>query len=118
MEIQIGHFDFTEVWDGVLYKKLSRYPAVTDWEIRTLIEFADYERSNGRACTLTCEDEALLRCIEQKMQEREKYLAVPRPELITECTACRPDRFWSHRRVGNDRGSLAAIIVCEGERTK
>ena len=39
-------------------------------------------------------------------------------EISTECTACRPDRFWSHRRVGNDRGSLAAIIVCEGEKTK
>ena len=39
-------------------------------------------------------------------------------EISTDCTACRPDRFWSHRRVGNDRGSLAAIIVCEGERTK
>ena len=39
-------------------------------------------------------------------------------EISTECTACRPDRFWSHRRMGSDRGSLAAIIVCEGERTK
>ncbi len=39
-------------------------------------------------------------------------------EISTECTACCPDRFWSHRRVGNDRGSLAAIIVCEGGKTK
>ena len=39
-------------------------------------------------------------------------------EISTECTACRPDRFWSHRRVGNDRGSLAAIIVCEGGKSK
>ena len=39
-------------------------------------------------------------------------------EISTDCTACRPDRFWSHRRVGNDRGSLAAIIVCEGGNTK
>ena len=39
-------------------------------------------------------------------------------ELSCDCTACRSDRFWSHRRVGNDRGSLAAIIVREGERTK
>ena len=39
-------------------------------------------------------------------------------EISTACTACEPGRFWSHRRVGNDRGSLAAIIVCEGERTK
>ena len=37
-------------------------------------------------------------------------------EMSCDCTACRPDRFWSHRRVGNDRGSLAAIIVREGER--
>ena len=39
-------------------------------------------------------------------------------EISCDCTACQPDRFWSHRRVGNDRGSLAAIIVREGERTK
>ena len=39
-------------------------------------------------------------------------------EVSRDCTACRPDRFWSHRRVGNDRGSLAAIIVCEGGNTK
>ena len=37
-------------------------------------------------------------------------------EISRDCTACRPDRFWSHRRLGNDRGSLAAIIVREGER--
>lgn len=39
-------------------------------------------------------------------------------EISTDCTACRPDRFWSHRRVGNDRGSLAAVIVCEGGNNK
>ena len=39
-------------------------------------------------------------------------------EISRDCTACRPDRFWSHRRVGNDRGSLAAIIVCEGGNNK
>lgn len=30
-----------------------------------------------------------------------------------DCTACQPDRFWSHRRVGNLRGSQGAIIVCK-----
>ena len=29
------------------------------------------------------------------------------------CTACQPDRFWSHRVVGQNRGSLGAIIVCK-----
>ena len=35
-------------------------------------------------------------------------------EISTECTACRQDRFWSHRKVGNQRGSQGAIIVCKG----
>lgn len=47
MLIKIGNFDYTEVWDGVFYKKLSDYPNITDWEIRTLIEFIDYEKSYG-----------------------------------------------------------------------
>lgn len=27
------------------------------------------------------------------------------------CTRCHPDLFWSHRKTGNDRGSLAAFIA-------
>lgn len=27
------------------------------------------------------------------------------------CTRCHPDVFWSHRKTGNDRGSLAAFIA-------
>ena len=30
------------------------------------------------------------------------------------CTACRQDLFWSHRKVGNARGSQGAIIICKG----
>ena len=50
MLIRIGDFEFTEVWDGVLYKKLSNYPQITDWEIRTIIEFIEYENRYGREC--------------------------------------------------------------------
>lgn len=38
-------------------------------------------------------------------------------DICEACTACRPDRFWSHRRVGNRRGSLAAVIMLQGGRT-
>jgi len=34
-------------------------------------------------------------------------------EISTECTACQPDRYWSHRIAGSDRGSQGAIIVCK-----
>ncbi len=32
-------------------------------------------------------------------------------DVTDACTACAPERFWSHRRVGNARGSLAGIIA-------
>lgn len=33
-------------------------------------------------------------------------------EISTECTACNPEKYWSHRCVGSLRGSQGAIIVC------
>ena len=43
MLIRIGQFDFTECWDGVLYKNLSNYPEITDWEIQSVLDFVKYE---------------------------------------------------------------------------
>ena len=34
-------------------------------------------------------------------------------EISEECTMCRPDRFWSHRVTGGNRGSQGAVIVCK-----
>ncbi len=36
-------------------------------------------------------------------------------DIASECTACEPNRFWSHRRVGSRRGSLAAMILLRGD---
>ena len=30
------------------------------------------------------------------------------------CTACDPETFWSHRRTGTVRGSMAAMICLPG----
>ena len=32
-------------------------------------------------------------------------------DVSADCTRCQPERFWSHRAVGNARGSLAAVIM-------
>ena len=34
-------------------------------------------------------------------------------EISEDCTMCRPDRYWSHRITGNERGSQGAVIVCK-----
>ena len=88
MLIKIGDFDYTEVWDGVLYKKLSHYPKVSDWEIRTIIEFIEYEEKHGRTCSIECEDKDALRTVLDGIKRKEAYRFVPRPKLLTECTAC------------------------------
>ena len=38
---------------------------------------------------------------------------VEQMEIAKECTRCRPDRFWSHRVHGAQRGSQGAIILCK-----
>lgn len=88
MLIKVGNFEFTEVWDRVLYKKLSNYPQITDWEIRNIIDFIEYEKMNGRKCEIQCENEELLALINQKIAYKDKYVKISRPSLITECTAC------------------------------
>ena len=34
-------------------------------------------------------------------------------EISDACTACQPDRFWSHRITRGERGSQGAIILCK-----
>ena len=88
MLIKIGNFEFPEVWDGVFYKKLSNYPKVSDWELRTIIEFIEYENKYGRACKIECDNEITLQTVLLGIEQKELYKFTPRPKLLTECTAC------------------------------
>lgn len=45
-----------------------------------------------------------------------RRVGVKKIDIAPQCTACEPERFWSHRRVGNHRGSLAAIIMLKEQR--
>lgn len=44
-----------------------------------------------------------------------RQIGIEQIDIAAECTACAPNRFWSHRIVGGQRGSLAAIIMLKGE---
>lgn len=88
MLIVIRDSDCTEVWNGVFYKKLSDYPQVSDWEIRTIIEFIEYEKRHGRECEIQCDNKDTLHTILHGIEHKEAYLSAPRPKLLTECTAC------------------------------
>lgn len=85
--IKIGEFEFTECWDGVLYKKLSDYPKITDWEKQTVLDFIRYESEYGRTCEIEAE-ESILHAIDTYRASYEKGNRVTPPIKITECTAC------------------------------
>lgn len=88
MLINIGNHEFTEVWDGVLYKKLSNYPNISDWELRNILEFAEYEKNHGRNCEIVCEESRILHLVQEAFSQKEKYMGIPKPDKISECTAC------------------------------
>ncbi len=88
MKIIIRGEDCSEVWDGVFYKKLSDYPRISDWELKTILDFIAYERQYGRECPIVCQDPGLLSRILSEIKYPEKYAHIACPKLLTECTAC------------------------------
>lgn len=87
MQIRIGEFDITECWDGVFYKKLSRHPHITKWELQTVQDFMRYEEANGRSCEIIAE-KAILEEIRRYREIYESGVRVSPPAKIEECTAC------------------------------
>ena len=77
MIIKIAEYECTECWDGVFYKKLSDYPNITEWEIQTVYDFINYEKQNGRACSVEADDSIL-----KKIEEYRKIYDVRHSILI------------------------------------
>ena len=100
MKINIGNHEFTELWDGVLYKALSDYPNVSDNEMKDIIYFVNYEKNHERQCEIEADRDDILQYVQKEMLNRGKYKKVRRPEIIRECTAC------------NARGGCMTDLVC------
>lgn len=89
MIINICNHDCTELWDGVLYKRPSSFPEISDWEMKNIIDFIQYEKSNGRKTDIISDNNDVIKKINKALSNPETYLTPTRPEKITECTACR-----------------------------
>ena len=100
MKINIGNHEFTELWDGVLYKVLSDYPNVGANEMKDIIDFVNYEKINGRQCEIEADRDDILQYVQKEMLNPDKYKNVRRPEIIRECTACKT------------RGGCMTDLVC------
>ena len=82
----------------------------TDWDVPEAIaaligaESAPYITQKGEKFHVD------LKSVNACLLRRAGVLSV---DISTDCTACRPDLYWSHRKVGNNRGSQGAIILCK-----
>ena len=89
MIVNIANHEFPEIWDNVYYFALSKYPIISDWELRKLILFYDYERKHGRKTSIICENNEIIQAVNYALENPALYLSVQKPSIITECTACR-----------------------------
>ena len=84
-----GNHEYPGIWDSVYYFQLSDYPNITDWEIKKLIQFINYEKINNRETEFVCEDNNIIQVINQALATPELYLSIKKPSIITECFVIR-----------------------------
>jgi len=88
MIINIDKHDFSIIWDGVYYKALSNHPDISDWEVKSIIDFITYEKQNNRVTKIESTNKNLLNQLFDEIEKSEKYLDIKKPAFISECTAC------------------------------
>ena len=82
----------------------------TDWEVPEAMletygsEAETHFRAVGNKCYVNLKNINALAL---------QQAGVRRVEISSDCTACMPQRYWSHRRMGDQRGSQGAVILCQ-----
>ena len=89
MIVNIADHGSTIIWDNVYYFGLSDYPNISDWELKKLILFIDYERSHNRKAEIICENKEIIQSVNHALANPILFLSAQKPNIITECTACR-----------------------------
>jgi hypothetical protein len=88
LTINIAKHEFTIIWDNVYYFSLSNFPYISDWELKKLLLFIEYEKNNNRETKIVCENKNILEKINYVIKNPDQYLNVNVPKKITECIAC------------------------------
>ena len=89
MKIDINGHEFSILWDGIYYKALSNYPNISDWEMKTLIDFINYNNEYNRDVQIESRNNHLLNNINEGLNNPKKFINSIKPTFITECTACK-----------------------------
>jgi len=79
------------IWEGIYYFGLSDYPDISDWELRKLVLFIEYEKKHSRETEIVCENKDILQAVNHALANPEPFLLTPKPSIIvyTVCADCR-----------------------------
>lgn len=89
MKLDIRNHEYSIIWDGVYYHALSDYPKISDWELKGIILFMEYEKQHGRNTEIVSDNQEILKKINYALNNRNYYRQASRPNIITECTSCK-----------------------------
>lgn len=90
--VNIANHGGSIVWEGIYYFALSDYPNISDWELRNLILFLEYEKQNNRQTEIICEDKNILQAVNHAIENPSSFLSKPKPNIITN-TACKSCKY-------------------------
>jgi hypothetical protein len=91
MIINIANHGGSIVWDGVYYFSPSDYPEISDWEMRNLLLFLEYEKTYHRKADIVCEDKDVLQAVTHAIENPASFLSAPKPDMIAvpACVNCK-----------------------------
>lgn len=89
MILNIANHDFPAIWDNVYYFALSDYPNISNWELKKLILFFDYEKKHNRETEIICENNEIIQVVHHALANPALFLSAQKPSVVTECTACK-----------------------------
>ena len=83
MIVNIANHGGSIVWEGIYYFALSDYPNISDWELRNIILFFEYEKKHNRKTEIICENKDIFQTVNHALANPELFLSTPLPRLIT-----------------------------------
>lgn len=89
MEIRVEPRENRVLLDGIYHFGLSKYPEVNGYEKKLMLQFADYERAQGRKTYITFTDPAVEASLQDIKQKRTHYLDIETPDCIVFCHDCK-----------------------------
>jgi len=96
--ITIANHEFSLIWkvgDDTKVRHyvhaLSDYPNISEWELKRLMTFCNYEDRHNRKVAIWCSEQSIEERIKEALLNQVVFERVILPSKITECTACKQE---------------------------